>query len=81
MLNGGGEENEAPIGAIYSLDNQSKSLVKMSKLTLNIGKHRFGIFFFSIYGLWNWLHFLFEISVDVIHVVLEASQRRWRPLP
>ena len=81
MLKGGGEENEAPIGAIYSLDNQSKLLIEMSKLTLNIGKHRLGIFFFSIYSLWRWFDFLFEISVDVIHVVLEASERRWRPLP
>ena len=81
MLNGGGEENEAPIGAIYSLDNQSKSLVKMSKLTLNFGKHRLGIFLLTINGLWSRLYFLFEISVNVIHVVLEASERRWRPLP
>ena len=81
MLNGGGEENEAPIGAIYSLDNQSKLLIKMSKLTLNIGKHRLGIFLLTVNGLWSWLHFLFEISVDVIDIVLEASERRWRPLP
>ena len=81
MLNGGGDENEAPIGAIYSLDNQSKSLLKMSKLTLNIGKHRLRVFLLTVNGLGCRLHFLFEISIDVIHVVLEASQRRWRPLP
>ena len=81
MLNGGGEEKEAPIGAIYSLDNQSQSLDKMCKLTLNIGKHALGIFSSSIYCLWRWFDFLFEIPVDVLHVVLEASERRWRPLP
>ena len=81
MLNGGGEENEAPIGAIYSLDNQSKLLVKMSKLTLNIGKHRLRVFLLTVNRLWSRLNFLFEISVDVIHVVLEASERRWWPLP
>ena len=81
MLNGGGEENEAPIGAIYSLEFVSEKRDKMSKLTLNIGEHRLGIFLFTIYGFWCWLNFLFEISVDVIDVVLEASERRWRPRP
>ena len=53
----------------------------MSQLTLNIGEQTFAILSGSVYGLWYWLDLLFEVSVDVIHVVLEASEGRWRPLP
>ena len=59
---------------IYSLEFASELQYKISQLTLNIGEQAFALLSGSVYGLWCcWLDLLFEVSVDVIHVVLEAS--------